>query len=113
MQLLLQGRWKRMADLGSFWSGALLIQSGTVTTDDVVSLRKEIEEFPSAGWSRKASEAAEATSLVNCSGNGDMYTDTLPVTTEVAEGLCECYECFTGPHCSEHVENCSADVNRF
>ncbi|KAH7297800.1 hypothetical protein KP509_25G013500 [Ceratopteris richardii] len=92
-------------------SGAFLIQRDTVTTrGGAVPLRKEIEEFPTAGWSRKASEAAEETSLVNCSGNGDMYTDTLPVTADVAEGVCECYECFTGPHCSERVENCSADV---
>lgn len=64
-------------------------------------------------WTARASLAAETASLFDCNDHGDLYVDTLlslPVN-DTAELLCECYECFTGPHCADAVPNCDANVD--
>ncbi|XP_051123500.1 tryptophan aminotransferase-related protein 4-like [Andrographis paniculata] len=45
------------------------------------------------GWSRRAAEEAEAVAAFNCSGHGRAYLD--------GDGpVCECNQCYEGPHCS-------------
>ncbi|MCO5587730.1 hypothetical protein L7F22_041682 [Adiantum nelumboides] len=78
------------------------------------------QENPIPGWSQMAADSAEAAALFNCSGNGDLYIDTVP-QTDLNEfeypgsqemTSCECYECFAGPRCTDAIYNCSANADR-
>jgi hypothetical protein len=69
---------------------------------------------PALTWSRQAAEEAEAAAAYHCSGHGFVYVDTLNIAPDDQgkTSNCECNECYTGPHCSQTVADCVADVDR-
>ncbi|XVF29857.1 hypothetical protein REPUB_Repub16aG0006600 [Reevesia pubescens] len=60
-------------------------------------------------WSSRAAAEAEAVAAISCSGHGRAYLDGLVVDGN--EPVCECNTCFTGPHCSQFISDCTADVD--
>ena len=63
------------------------------------------------GWSRKASEEAEAVASLSCSGHGRAYLDGFVL--DGGKPICECNSCYTGLDCSQLVPDCVVDVDRY
>lgn len=59
-----------------------------------------------------AIQAAELAASNLCSGNGDVFGDTIAVKDD-GTPACECHVCFTGADCSVSVPDCIADMDRF
>lgn len=66
---------------------------------------------PNPQWPAEAVQAARLAASHWCSGNGNVFADTLAVNTD-GTPLCECDECFSGPDCSVAVPACIADADR-
>ncbi|XP_027090561.2 tryptophan aminotransferase-related protein 4-like [Coffea arabica] len=61
------------------------------------------------GWSRKASEEAEAVASLSCSGHGRAYLDGFVL--DGGKPICECNSCYTGLDCSQLVPDCVVDAD--
>lgn len=59
-----------------------------------------------------AIQAAELAASNLCSGNGNVFVDTMDVNDD-GTAACECNACFTGADCSVSVPDCIADADRF
>ncbi len=64
-----------------------------------------------SSWLSAAVQAAETAAMRSCSGHGDVFIDTVLVGNDGAQ-ICECHECFTGPHCAVPIPDCAADADR-
>ncbi|KAK8705399.1 hypothetical protein V6N13_049002 [Hibiscus sabdariffa] len=62
-------------------------------------------------WSSKAAAEAEAVAEIGCSGHGRAYLDGL--LGDGNEPVCECNKCYTGPHCSHFIPNCTANADGY
>ncbi|KAG0616411.1 hypothetical protein M758_5G113300 [Ceratodon purpureus] len=65
---------------------------------------------PAAPQWNDALQAAELAASKWCSGNGNVFVDTLGFNAD-GSGDCECNDCFTGPDCSISVPDCIADAD--
>lgn len=66
---------------------------------------------PAAPQWNDAVQAAELAAQNWCSGNGNVFVDTVGVNAD-GSVACECNSCFTGPDCSISVPDCIADADR-
>lgn len=68
------------------------------------------DDDPDLTWTEEAAEEAEAVASINCSGHGMAFLDGL-VNVE-GRPVCECHACFTGPDCSEVIQQgCFIDAD--
>jgi hypothetical protein len=65
---------------------------------------------PAAPQWNDALQAAEAAASKWCSGNGNVFVDTVGLNPD-GSAACECNECFTGADCSVSVLDCVADAD--
>lgn len=66
---------------------------------------------PNPQWPAEAVQAAQLAASHWCSGNGNVFADTLAVNAD-GTPLCECADCFSGPDCSVAVPACIANADR-
>ena len=67
---------------------------------------------PAAPQWNDAVQAAELAATKWCSGNGNVFADTMGVADD-GSAACECNDCFTGPDCSISVPDCIADADAY
>lgn len=66
---------------------------------------------PNPQWPAEAVRAAQLAASQWCSGNGNVFADTMTVNKD-GTPLCECDDCFSGPDCSVAMPACIADADR-
>ncbi|MFS7980612.1 putative alliinase, EGF-like domain, pyridoxal phosphate-dependent transferase, major [Helianthus anomalus] len=69
---------------------------------------QEISHQLSLTWSEKAAAEAEAVAAISCSGHGRAFLEGLIYD---GQPVCECYDCYGGPDCSELSPECVADAD--
>ncbi|MFS7895989.1 putative alliinase, EGF-like domain, pyridoxal phosphate-dependent transferase, major [Helianthus anomalus] len=69
---------------------------------------QEISHQLSLSWSEKAAAEAEAVAAISCSGHGRAFLEGLIYD---GQPVCECYDCYGGPDCSELSPECAADAD--
>lgn len=68
-------------------------------------------EQPAAPQWAEAVQAAERAASKWCSGNGNVFVDTVGIDADGSPS-CECNDCFAGPDCSLPLPDCVADAIR-
>ncbi|KAL2643378.1 hypothetical protein R1flu_010965 [Riccia fluitans] len=68
-------------------------------------------ESTSKEWAHPAAVTAETLAAYDCSGRGSVFIDSVQLSDDPNEMVCECHACFTGSNCEEPIPDCVAFVD--